>query len=118
MSHLLSENVSLREQVITLGQELERFEAAKLLSDGVHGIRTKLEIKLVELNTLVSDLGTLPRNFHKSLNQTEEAPRKRLDTDCLEIKTQAAGVESNSGINDGRLPVILEDKHYPRRTLE
>jgi hypothetical protein len=35
VSNLLAENVSLREQVIMLSQELERFESAKSLHDGV-----------------------------------------------------------------------------------
>jgi hypothetical protein len=35
VSNLLAENVSLREQVIMLSQELERVESAKSLHDGV-----------------------------------------------------------------------------------
>lgn len=35
VSNLLAENVSLREQVIMLSQELERIESAKSLHDGV-----------------------------------------------------------------------------------
>src|SRR5699024_2821540 len=48
VSHLLSENVSLREQSISLGQELERYEAAKMLHDSVHDIKAKLDGKLAE----------------------------------------------------------------------
>ncbi|KAI9928497.1 hypothetical protein MW887_001710 [Aspergillus wentii] len=56
VSHLLSENVSLREQVITLSQDIARFEAAKMLHEGVYDLKAKLESKLTELGNLVTDL--------------------------------------------------------------
>ncbi|KAL4896341.1 hypothetical protein BDV59DRAFT_133069 [Aspergillus ambiguus] len=117
VSHLLAENVSLREQVITLGNELERFEAAKLLSDGVYDIKAKLDSKLAELNNIVSGLGALPRNFNKTISQDDgNADRNLSDHHSPALKPQP---ESNQDTeDDGRLPVILEDKYYPRKTLE
>ncbi|KAJ5086298.1 hypothetical protein NUU61_007605 [Penicillium alfredii] len=99
VSHLLSENVSLREQVITLGQEIERLEAAKMLHNGVYEIKSRLDAKLAELSNLATDLGMLPRKVGKLCD------------------AQSAPADSDQG-EDGRLPAILEDKFYPRRTLE
>ncbi|PYH64906.1 shugoshin family protein [Aspergillus vadensis CBS 113365] len=117
VSHLLSENVSLREQVISLSQELERFEAVRLLQHGVYDIKTRLDSKLAELNNLVADLGALPRTFY---SKRAENPRDSSQHRALpDWKSKTSDDELNHGTGeDGRLPVILEDKYYPRRTLE
>ncbi|CAI7642505.1 unnamed protein product, partial [Penicillium manginii] len=65
VSHLLSENVSLRGQIITLTQENERLDSAKALQSGVYEIKARLDAKMAELNGLVSDLGALPRKAGK-----------------------------------------------------
>ncbi|EAW22992.1 shugoshin family protein [Aspergillus fischeri NRRL 181] len=120
VSNLLAENVSLREQVIMLSQELERFESAKSLHDGVYDIKTRLDDKLAELGNLVNELGTLPRRLDKSchdrlgagglgqlkLSRSESTYRKPDPEINLICKEQ------------GGLPVILEDKCYPRETLD
>jgi hypothetical protein len=117
---LLAENVSLREQVIMLSQELERVESAKSLHDGVYDIKTRLDDKLAELGNLVNELGTLPRRLGKScddrlgtgglgqlkLSRSKSTYRKPDPENNLICKGQ------------GGLPVILEDKCYPRKTLE
>ena len=110
VTHLLAENVSLREQVINLTQEIERLEAAKMLHNGVSEIKFRLDTKIAELNALASELGMLPRKVSKlgkpDLNRPKASvPESRLQADS----------EYNE---DGRLPAILEDKYYPRRTLE
>ncbi|KAJ5568888.1 hypothetical protein N7450_011374 [Penicillium hetheringtonii] len=114
VSHLLSENVSLRGQIITLTQENERLESGKALQNGVYEIKARLDAKLAELNSLVSDLGTLPRKagklskdkFHDSDRPKTEAPPRLNDP------------EYNTDVEEGKLPAILEDKYFPRRTLE
>ncbi|KAE8379476.1 hypothetical protein BDV26DRAFT_280331 [Aspergillus bertholletiae] len=117
VSHLLSENVSLRERVITLSQEIERFEAAKLLRDGVYDIKARLDDKLAELGGLVADLGALPRKFNKPAGGiTESVPHERPS---LDSRHDIAEIEAYTTLEqDGRLPVIQEDKYYPRKTLE
>lgn len=116
VSHLLSENVSLREQSISLSQELERYEAAKMLKDGVGDIKAKLDSKLAELNTLVADLGSLPRKCGKLYQEsTESAESKYSRLSNFDLRRRATESEHNA---DGKLPVILEDKCYPRKTLE
>ncbi|KAJ5226658.1 uncharacterized protein N7469_006664 [Penicillium citrinum] len=87
VSHLLSENVSLRGQIITLTQENERLESGKALQNGVYEIKARLDAKLAELNSL--------------------RPPPRLNDP-----------EYNTDVEEGKLPPILEDKYFPRRTLE
>lgn len=111
VSHLLAENVSLRQQVINLTQDTERLEAARTLHDGVYEIKSRLDAKLAELNELASDLGMLPRKASRLEKSDPERPKvatsrpQPMEADC-------------HGMEDGRLPAILEDKFYPRRTLE
>lgn len=113
VSHLLGENVSLREQVINLTSEIERLEAAKLLHDGVYEIKARLDTKLAELNSLASDLGMLPRRVGK-INSKPEGNTERPKT-ALEPRRAA---DFNPAMDGGKLPSIVEDKYFPRRTLE
>ncbi|KAL4930022.1 shugoshin family protein [Aspergillus undulatus] len=119
VSHLLSENVSLREQVITLTHDLERFEAAKTLHDGVYDVKARLDSKLMELTNLISELGALPRRYSRI---TREKSQSELERPRRELSAARHVGNANLGPrlepeHDGRLPVILEDKYYPRRTL-
>jgi hypothetical protein len=117
VSHLLGENVSLREQVINLTQEIERLESAKLLHDGVYEIKGRLDAKLAELNGLASELRMLPRKAGK-LGDKSGAESDHPKATALEPRPRATDSECNAGFDDGKLPAILEDKYYPRRTLE
>jgi hypothetical protein len=119
VTHLLSENVSLREQVITLSQEIERLESAKMLHDGVYEIKSKLDAKLAELNALTTDLGMLPRKVSKMGDERPgSANTDRPKPAAPETKPPMTESEVQGGCDDGKLPAILEDKYYPRRTLE
>ncbi|KAL4975507.1 hypothetical protein BDW66DRAFT_151967 [Aspergillus desertorum] len=119
VSHLLSENVSLREQIITLTQDLERFEAARTLHDGVYDVKARLDSKLVELSSLITELGSLPRRYVRATREkTEFAPARQPRDSGSRKEVDDTDPESNLRFEfDGRLPVIMEDKFYPRRTL-
>lgn len=117
VSHLLGENVSLREQVINLTQEIERLESAKSLHDGVYEIKNRLDTKIAELNGLASELGMLPRKTGK-LGDKPGAESDYPKATALESRPRATDLECNTELDDGKLPAILEDKYYPRRTLE
>ncbi|PYH88472.1 hypothetical protein BO71DRAFT_445227 [Aspergillus ellipticus CBS 707.79] len=120
VSHFLSENVSLREQVISLTQEIERYEAVKSLQDGVNEIKAKLDDKLMELDQLVTELGTLPRTFCNRLGEKSlSIDRKKPTQSILDWRSKTTDRDPNVANDEGGgLPVILEDKCYPRRTLE
>ncbi|KAF7184545.1 hypothetical protein CNMCM7691_005667 [Aspergillus felis] len=120
VSNLLAENVSLREQVIMLSQELERFESAKSLHDGVYDIKTRLDGKLAELSNIVNELGTLPRRLGKPCGDKLGAGGLgELKLSRSEFTYGKPDPEINlMSKEQGGLPVILEDKCYPRKTLE
>jgi hypothetical protein len=100
-----------------LSQELERFDAAKSLHDGVYDIKTRLDGKLAELSDLVNELGTLPR---KSCDDRSGAGSLgQLKLSRFESTHRKPDPEINLVSEEqGGLPVILEDKCYPRETLE
>ncbi|KAH1700194.1 hypothetical protein KXX23_008336 [Aspergillus fumigatus] len=120
VSNLLAENVSLREQVIMLSQELERIESAKSLHDGVYDIKTRLNNKLAELGNLVNELGALPRRLGKSYDDRLGAGGLgQLELSRSESIIRKPDPEINLICKkQGGLPVILEDKCIPRETLE
>lgn len=119
VSHLLAENVSLREQTITLGQEIERYEAAKLLHDGVYDIKSKLEHKLFELNNLVVGLGALPRQFTKSYGERIDGGQRDLAQSNWDLRHSEANIEPDfAPEQDWRLPVIPENGDYTTHESE
>lgn len=119
VTHLLSENVSLREQVIALSQETERLETAKTLRDGVYEIKSRLDAKLAELSALTTDLGMLPRKAGKLCDERlESANMDRPKPTASKTNLRMSEPEGQEGCDDRKLPAILEDKYYPRRTLE
>jgi hypothetical protein len=120
VSRLLAENVSLREQIISLNQDLERSQSQRDLTDGINDAKEKLEAKLVELGDLVTDLGLLPQRTWKSAEakrrseptECEKSPKSHRRRSSTKISRETVVVE------DERLPVILEDKYYPTVTPE
>ncbi len=112
--------MSLREQVIALTQDLERFETAKTLHDGVYDVKTRLDSKIVELSSLITELGSLPRRYAKKTRDEPEPMGKKLPKDSnFTQQVKDANPDRTLELEaNGKLPVILEDKCFPRRTLK
>ncbi|PGH17016.1 hypothetical protein AJ79_01400 [Helicocarpus griseus UAMH5409] len=120
VARLLAENVALREEIITVNQELERYQHNQQLGAEIDTLKSKLDSKLAEFGSLIADLGSLPRRRGLS-----SEPRQKSDDRVVQISPEAARRRSmvkvareNAGTDEGRLPAILEDKYYPRLTLE
>lgn len=111
LTHLLKENASLKEQVISLQHDAEKYQAGRAFHKDVSQCKEKLAQKISELNNLVTDLGIMPQTFLKKI--------AHLETDG---ESQRASAFTRRPItwndNEGRLPTILEDKYFPRRTIE
>lgn len=108
------ENASLREQIIMLQHEAER-SASKSMQESVDTVKSGLEAKLAELGALVKDLGCVQRSTEKQRAQKRRSgnmssPNQRIWKNRLTLSEAVGGA-------DGRLPPIMEDKYYPRRTM-
>ncbi|KAL9049455.1 MAG: hypothetical protein Q9206_005518 [Seirophora lacunosa] len=116
ISRLLSENLSLREQVIKLQCEIDH----NVRADSINTVRCRLETKLGELGSLVQELGSLRRNAEdrraiRRRSGVQVSPKKSPDQRNWK---NGLTISEVMGGADGRLPPIVEGKHYPRRTLD
>ncbi|EHL03733.1 putative Shugoshin [Glarea lozoyensis 74030] len=78
----------------------------------------QLEAKLQEIGTLLGGLGEAPKTVNRSLKQGKLA-RASLGTspEAKNWKNMCTLSEAMAA-QEGRLPPILENKQYPRKTLE
>lgn len=114
VSRLVTENVTLRDEISWLNRELEKRQGSERFDNQVFAVKEKLEAKLVELSALVTDLSSLPqKRIHtNSANQASGSP-------SLSLSPAIVRPGQNPLVEDeDRLPVILEDKNYPRLTPE
>lgn len=119
ISSLLSENINLRERVIKLQYEADKRLDRSVL-DNVGSIKGRLEAKLSELGGLVEELHKVQINVEdrRSLEKRRTSiasPKKSPDQKNWKTVLTLSEV---TGRVDDRLPPIVEDKYYPRRTLE
>lgn len=89
-----------------------------MLHDGVYDVKAKIDGKLAELNNLVADLGALPRKCGKLYQEPTESSESRHSRPSSFDLRRRADSEYNATPEDGKLPIILEDKCYPRKSLE
>lgn len=88
--------------------------------EGVDIVKSKLQAKLAELGGLVQELGSVQKNAdsqraqrRRSVNRT--SPKRSPDQRNWK---NALTLSEVTGCADGRLPPIVEDKYFPRRTME
>ncbi|KAF2809654.1 uncharacterized protein BDZ99DRAFT_520989 [Mytilinidion resinicola] len=112
-SRLLAENLSLREQVINLQTALDN-QSDGPSAENIYAVRDKLEAKIHELGTLVAELGQIqnPERQRRCKSQTAATRRSPDERNWR----SGAGFRQFEG-DDGKLPTITEDKHYPRKTM-
>lgn len=116
---MLSENLELRGQILTLEKEVENSKAQRV-ADHALEIKAKLEAQLVEWGSLLSGLGLEPpvkrrdavgrRISQSRMSMGRRSPRKSLRDLAREAEARAK--------DEGRLTPIMEHKTYPRMTME
>ncbi|KAH6682621.1 hypothetical protein B0J14DRAFT_528126 [Halenospora varia] len=114
-SRLLAENLGLREQILRLQGELENGRARTMAARTGH-IKSELESKLAELGALINGLGQEPPPKKRSPKPAKTS-RPSLSK-SPEQRKGACTLSEALANQEGRLPPILENKMYPRRTLE
>ncbi|KAH0543871.1 hypothetical protein FGG08_001910 [Glutinoglossum americanum] len=112
ISRLLAENVSLREQIIKLQAQADRNSGRHVL-ENVEGFKRILEGKLLEIGELVGGLGAISLDVSPRAYRARRSPGQ----DQKNWKNTFTLSEVTSH-HEGRLPPILEDKLYPRRSIE
>lgn len=141
-SKLLAENLELREENLRLRSEIDNGKARRV-ADRVNVVKTQLEERLLEIGALISGLGEesprrnrsphLPRQFgglRSRSNPLRSSPENQWENSTplnedgtspepkLPPRKNMASLSEDIGSPDGKLPPILENKYYPRRTLE
>lgn len=108
MSKLLSDNLNLRQQ---LGR-------AQRISECAGDIKSQLEAKMLELSALITGIGgdSAPRSSPQqegkiTSSSPTTSPKEKNWKNMCTLSEAVHGQE-------GRLPPILENKYYPRKTLE
>ncbi|KAL8944871.1 MAG: hypothetical protein Q9216_000161 [Gyalolechia sp. 2 TL-2023] len=116
VSRLLSENLTLREQIIKLQSEIDNNVGA----NSINQVKRSLETKLAELGGLVQQLGNLQQSTEDRRAVRRRSGVKNSPTASPGQKNgkNAINISGVTGGADGRLPPIVEGKYYPRRTLD
>lgn len=80
-------------------------------------MKEQLELKLSEVTALVGELGALPEKVARRSSQRRR--QGGLISEFIKPSEEREPRQRHTILEqEGRLPAILEDKHYPRRTLE
>lgn len=109
VSRLLAENLDLRGQIIT--QETQPNRSRNFISH-VGDVKSELDSKLRDIAALVAKLDRPVKEPRRSSAGTKLPKAKRRNSEERMQMMDALAEQ------EGRLPVIIENKHYPRRTLE
>ena len=88
--------------------------------DGVDIVKGELEAKLAELGGLVQELGNVQKNVESQRAQRRRSLHRSSPKSSPDQKNwkNALTLSEVTGGADGRLPPIVEDKYFPRRTME
>ncbi|KEF57708.1 uncharacterized protein A1O9_05626 [Exophiala aquamarina CBS 119918] len=123
ISRVIAENATLRQQVIAAQAEAERWQQTNGVNHEILELKDRLERKLKDVVELVGEMTEIPA---KSMTSRHSRRRSRVDnlntlseTDWKNRSAmrELSAKERGDGL-DGRLPSILENKTYPRRSLE
>lgn len=83
-------------------------------------MKGQLEAKLTELGALVQDLGNVQKKAESQRAQRRRSINQSLPKRSPDQKNwkNALTLSEVTGGTDDRLPPIVEDKYFPRRTME
>ena len=122
-ARLLSENLELRGQVLRLEKELED-DKSQRVADHALQIKQQMEVRLVELGSLLASFGVEPppkRLSPTASRRTDKTVRLSLSSETrspLRKPPILSPSEAESlAVQEGRLPPIFEHKTFPRQVL-
>ena len=117
ISHLLSENASLRQRILQLENELALSPSDDIRS-GVDVLRQRIEAQLRDFTKHVSgslnELSTLQKKPKRRKSQLATSPKRSPARREWKNTSTLCEVLASQGQT---MPTIMENKSYPRRTL-
>ncbi|KAL9090034.1 MAG: hypothetical protein Q9159_002202 [Coniocarpon cinnabarinum] len=117
ISHLLSENASLRQRINQLENEISVSFSNDMRSN-VDALRLRLETQLrdftQQVNGTLADLNSLPKKPHRRKSQMAASPKRSPARREWKNSSTLCEVLASQGQT---MPTITEDKSFPRRTL-
>jgi hypothetical protein len=111
-SRLLAENLSLREQVLQLQNNLEAQSKRPSFAD-VDAVKSRLEAKLLEFGGLVAELA--------QIQKVDSGPRCKSQNTATRRSPEERQWRGGLGLQEvenAMLPTITEGKFFPRRTIK
>lgn len=123
VSRLLTDNLNSRGHIIRLERDLE---SSRIRNQNVDDLRSQMEVKLAELGALFKGFdgrpspkkrrSVSPKENNKMIRST---PAKSPGTkDWKNACAIGAAMPGQEGRFPPSLPAIMENKYYPRKTLE
>lgn len=99
---------------------MERWRTASSVSREILELKGRLEKKVEEVSSLIVEMGCLPEKAAKRARRKSriEQMKSASEQEWKSRQSMREALAEERGEHDGRLPAILEDKLYPRRTLE
>ncbi|KAK5192152.1 hypothetical protein LTR47_003611 [Exophiala xenobiotica] len=119
VTRLVAENVAWREQAIAAKSEAERWRRTNSVSEEILNMKEKLQSKVKEVSLLLAEMGELPEKAARKAKRKSRIQTESIaEQDWKHRLSMREAAVAERDMHDGRLPAILEDKLYPRRTLE
>ncbi|EFQ98937.1 shugoshin C terminal domain-containing protein [Nannizzia gypsea CBS 118893] len=115
VSHLLAENITLREGIISANNELEQYRSGTHFEKRINSLRERFESGLGELSALVKNLNKLPSQFCENSAPAlkGDPPEKEEETKRITPRNRLRLSEDNALLDDGSyMPAIPEDRAY------
>ncbi|KAK2864986.1 hypothetical protein FQN49_004022 [Arthroderma sp. PD_2] len=115
VSHLLAENVTLREGIISVNHELDRYRTGTHFENRINTLRERFESGLGELSALVKDLNKLPSQYRDNGVRAVKENRAGQEEETKRISPRSLLrlSEDETMLEDGGcLPAIPEDRVY------
>lgn len=116
VSRLLAQNLELNEQIIRLHNEIATGKAQRK-ADHAEVVKSQLEAKVLEIGALIASLEYEPPR-KKTTSQGGTTTKASPASPDQKTWKNMCSLSEAVAAQEGRLPPILENKSYPRRTLE
>lgn len=119
ISRLLAENLAIREQAINIAQKAHKARKTCSRCSQLTAVKSQLEAKLSEISAVVNGLDVLDKDKQfSSPSWRRSSGLQLLNLPGQDRATFGSAERPVRQALEGWMPPILEDKRYPRKTLD